>query len=339
MTVHDTAWVTMRTLDDFAGLREKLTKASHFWWPEIGPLGSTRSLVFRHRMARLGPVTILDSDFRDDVWMNGGELRPHYHVTLPAPTPSGLTGHNFSGVAAPGAFLVYRPEGNQGVPRYVGRRLAVMIDRDAVEDALGDALGRSVRSQVDVQPVLRSTTEAARTWITMASLLTEQLFRPGSVLHQPMVGTPFADSLVRGFLLATDHSQRPILDGEAAQAPPRVIRSAIEVIEAEAHQPLTVSALAARSYVSVRSLQHGFRTHLNTTPMAYLRDVRLRRVREDLLRSDPSSETIASIAFRWGFANLGRFTAAYAARYGENPSLTRQRSTHRSVRQQQKSLR
>ena len=126
-------------------------------------------------------------------------------------------------------------------------------------------------SQIDFQPVIPTTTGAARGWIKMVSLFTQELFRPGSVLHQPMVGMPFADSMVRGLLMAADHPYRATLEGEATEPPPRAIRTAIDVIEAEAHRPLTVSALAARSYVSVRSLQQGFRAHVGTTPMTYLR--------------------------------------------------------------------
>jgi transcriptional regulator GlxA family with amidase domain len=173
---------------------------------------------------------------------------------------------------------------------------------------------------------MATATDAVRSWITMVSLFTEQLFRPRSVLHQPMVGLPFADSVVRGLLLAADHSYRAILEGEATAPAPRAIRAAIDVIEAEAQRPLTVSALAARSYVSVRSLQQGFGAHVGTTPMAYLRAVRLRRARQDLLDSDSSIDTVASIAFRWGFSNLGRFAAVYAARYSEYPAVTLRRS-------------
>jgi AraC-like DNA-binding protein len=338
VTADNDAWVTVPTLDDFADLRKNQPESPPYWWPDIGPLGDTSSFSFTHRMGRLGPVTILDADFYYDVWVNGGEIRPHYHVTLPVATPSSAMDSNFSVAAAPGSVVVYQPEGKAGVSRYVGRLLAVMIDRHAVEEALADALGRSVTSQIDFQPIMPTTTHAVRSWITMVSLFTEQLFRPGSVVHQPMVGTPFADSMIRGLLLAADHSYRATLEGEATEAPPRAIRAAIDVIEAEAHQPLTVSALAARSYVSVRSLQQGFRGHLGTTPMAYLREVRLRRARQDLLESDPSIDGVASIAFRWGFTNLGRFAAAYAAHYGENPAVTLRRSADRAVRRQSRTL-
>ena len=81
---------------------------------------------------------------------------------------------------------------------------------------------------------------------------------------------------------------------------PRAVRTAVEIIEEEAHLPLTASSLAARCHVSVRSLQQGFRRHLGASPMAYVREVRLRRAHQSLLESDPSTTSVASVAHRWG---------------------------------------
>jgi AraC-like DNA-binding protein len=326
VTVDNPGWVDVRSLDDFAEVRNSGSESSSHWWPDIGPIGDTGSLSFTHRMRSLGPITILDIDFHDEVWVNGGENRPHYHVTVPVGTPSAATDDSLSLVTKPGPLAVYRPEGNASVSRYVGRLLVVMIDRHAAEDALAGVLGRPITSQIDCQPIMAATAQAVRSWITMVTLFAEELFAPGSTLHQPMVGTPFADSVVHGLLLATDHPYRAALDGEAREPEPRAIRAAIDVIEAEADQPLTVSALAERSYVSVRSLQQGFRHHLGITPMEYLREVRLRRAHQTLLESDPSRVTVASVACRWGFSNLGRFAAAHTARYQESPSETLRRS-------------
>jgi AraC-like DNA-binding protein len=318
--------ITVRSLADFAELRSNHLESSPYWWPEIGPIGNTDSFSLAHRMRRLGPITVLDVDFHNDVWVNGGEIRPHYHVTLPLATSPLATDSNSSFVVARGSGAVYRPEGNAGVPSYIGRLLAVMIDRYAVEDALADAIGRSVTSQIDVQPIMRTTTQVVRNWITMVSMFTEQLFRPRSIVHQPMVGMPFAESVVRGLLLATDHSYRGVLKGESTDPPPRAIRVAIDIIESEAHLPLTISTLASRSCVSVRSLQQGFQRHLGVSPMAYLRNVRLRRAHETLLESDPATATVSSVAYRWGFTNLGRFAAAHTIRYREPPAKTLLRS-------------
>jgi AraC-like DNA-binding protein len=154
----------------------------------------------------------------------------------------------------------------------------------------------------------------------------DQVFRPDSLLNQPLVGLPFADSLVRGFLLSAEHSHRRALATQERQAAPQVIRMAVDIIEEDAHLPLTVSSIAVRCHASVRSLQQGFKRHLDTTPMAYLRDVRLRRAHHRLSELDPSTTTVSSIAYDWGFTNLGRFAAAYAARYGELPAVTLRRT-------------
>ena len=58
--------------------------------------------------------------------------------------------------------------------------------------------------------------------------------------------------------------------------------------------------------VRVCTLQKGFRRHLVVSPMAHSREVRLRHAHHALLDSNPSTETVASVANRRGFTNLGR---------------------------------
>jgi AraC-like DNA-binding protein len=166
---------------------------------------------------------------------------------------------------------------------------------------------------------------ASHSWINMLSLFAEQVFRVDSVLNQPMVGLTNVDSLVHGLLLAADHPYRSVETGEAQPINPRAIRTAAEIIEDEASSPLTVSSIAARCHVSVRSLQQDFRRYMGTSPMAYLREVRLRRAHQSLLESDPSVTSVATVAYHWGFTNLGRFAAAHTARYDEPPAATLRR--------------
>lgn len=56
--------------------------------------------------------------------------------------------------------------------------------------------------------------------------------------------------------------------------------------------------------------------------MQYLKDVRLRRVREALMSASPESITVTAVAMRWGFTHLGHFTADYKRSFGESPSVT-----------------
>ena len=134
--------------------------------------------------------------------------------------------------------------------------------------------------------------------------------------------TPVVLHHVQAFLLATDHPHRPLLNSQARFVAPRTIRPALDIIETEPHLPHSLASLARRCGIGSRALQQGFARHLGMSPMSYLRQVRLGRAHQDLLIADPSVETVASIAKRWGYTNPGRFAAAHAARYGETPAAT-----------------
>ena len=103
------------------------------------------------------------------------------------------------------------------------------------------------------------------------------------------------------------------------------LRAAVEYIHDHAAEPVTVADLSAASGLSVRSVQESFRRVFDVSPLTYLRQVRLDRVRAELLELDPSLGAVGDVARRWGFAHLGRFSASYAERFGEYPKQTLRR--------------
>lgn len=79
--------------------------------------------------------------------------------------------------------------------------------------------------------------------------------------------------------------------------------------------------LATEAGISLRAFQNAFRTATGTSPMAYVRAVRLERAHGEL-RLGPPGATVSQIARRWGFVHLGRFACAYEQCYGQLPSVT-----------------
>lgn len=108
------------------------------------------------------------------------------------------------------------------------------------------------------------------------------------------------------------------------------VRLLTEYIDAHAHLPLTATDLANAVGLSLRGLQDAATRHLGMTPMAYLRQVRLDRVRTDLRTAPHGHITVALVARRWGFTHLGRFAADYSRRFGEMPSTTLQQASGRA---------
>jgi AraC-like DNA-binding protein len=104
---------------------------------------------------------------------------------------------------------------------------------------------------------------------------------------------------------------------------PDTVRRAVAFIETDPAREMALSEIAAAAHVTPRALQYAFTRHLQTTPMAYLRRVRLDAAHHDLQAADPrDGDTVTSIAARWGFAHPGRFATAYRNAYGQAPSVT-----------------
>lgn len=85
----------------------------------------------------------------------------------------------------------------------------------------------------------------------------------------------------------------------------------------------SVMDLCQRLQVSRRTVQNSFRSVAETTPVNYLRSVRLNGVRRSLMSTHPSELSIGDAAARWGFYHLSHFAAEYQELFGELPSQTR----------------
>ncbi|MFD2500703.1 helix-turn-helix domain-containing protein [Rhizorhabdus histidinilytica] len=86
---------------------------------------------------------------------------------------------------------------------------------------------------------------------------------------------------------------------------------------------MSLSDIAAAAGVPARTLLDSFKHFRQTSPIRYLKDVRLDNARERLRQR--GADTIAQVALDAGFAHLGRFAADYSKRFGELPSDTQRR--------------
>ncbi|HEV8389074.1 MAG TPA: helix-turn-helix domain-containing protein [Dongiaceae bacterium] len=88
-------------------------------------------------------------------------------------------------------------------------------------------------------------------------------------------------------------------------------------------QRVRLDVLAQIAGVRPRTLETHFRTFLGTTPVGWVRKMRLRNARQSLL--DAKGGTVTDVALASGFNQFGRFAAQYRAEFGELPSQTLQR--------------
>jgi AraC-like DNA-binding protein len=92
-------------------------------------------------------------------------------------------------------------------------------------------------------------------------------------------------------------------------------------------EQLNLLALSEVAGVSLRQLQHAFKTFTGMAPTQWLRLRRLNSARRELLSRTPAQTTVAEVAMHWSFWHLGRFSSSYRALFKELPSDTLKRAS------------
>jgi transcriptional regulator GlxA family with amidase domain len=128
--------------------------------------------------------------------------------------------------------------------------------------------------------------------------------------------------LVSLLLASVPHNKTRPIEAAGQTTAPFFVRRVEQFIEEHARDAITLADLTGVPGVSTRALQTGFRRFRNTTPMEYLRSIRLELARAELAKVGRLGSSVAAVAYASGFAHLGGFARDYQARFGELPSET-----------------
>jgi AraC-like DNA-binding protein len=205
------------------------------------------------------------------------------------------------------------------------RQGVVQLRAASLRAAAGlEPTGQALPEFASIRPI---SAGHSRTWRRGVDFVAATLREDPAVLDSPLVlgGT---ERLLAGLILATfpndafaSPARRELNDARA----PATLRRAVAFIEANAERDVGIEEIAAAARVSRRAVQQAFRRHLDTTPTAYLRRVRLDGAHRELLDADPAGLTVTEVAYRWGFCSPSRFTERYRAAFGTTPSETLRR--------------
>jgi len=199
-------------------------------------------------------------------------------------------------------------------------QIMVRIERELLERTCAQHMGQELRQPLCFDLGMDKT--ANPSWSSLMSYLFAEADQDAAVLRIPLLRAQFEQLVATTLLLGHEHNYRTALGQPAKAIVPSHVKRVEEYIVAHAAEPLTVAGLAAYAKVSASSLYAGFRDFRNSSPMAYLKHVRLQRVNQDLRNADQANETVAQIALRWGFRHLGHLATDYKKMFGELPSDT-----------------
>jgi AraC-like DNA-binding protein len=289
---------------------------------ELSPLSKNERFEALHNAAELDRVSFHYIDYGTEVEVTADRLDFHL-IQIPLGGVSHIvagahaitaTSHK-AAVTAPGGPV--RMRYSAGNPRLMVRITPDLLrERLALATAGGIVVPRKAGATIDL------TGGAGRSWRGLVELVMSDLERPDGLADSPLAADALQIAVVDGLIVSLAATPEEAVAERSA--PDRVIKRAVRLIEEHCDEPLGTPDIAEAVGVSIRALQTGFKKHLNTTPMAYVRQARLNRVRQSL--SDGSVRSVTEAAAKWGIPHLGRLSGDYRAAFGETPSETLQRS-------------
>jgi len=215
-------------------------------------------------------------------------------------------------------FLVARPDRPYTV-RWDDVGLQLIRVSPAV---LAEVAGAGPAGRLRFTSLVPESPASARQLAATVDFVASELLASPEAVASPLLIGGAARLLAGAMLTAFRHEpDRPAerLPGPGSTA---TLRRAMAFIEEFAGHDISAADIAAGAHVTLRAVQHAFQRNLGITPMAYLRQVRLERARQELRAASPAHTTVTEIANRWGFPSPSRFTAHYRAAYGELPRDT-----------------
>jgi AraC-like DNA-binding protein len=203
------------------------------------------------------------------------------------------------------------------------------VDLAVIDPALVDEVAESAPERVE-RPVRFTgyravSARAIERWkSTYAYVHAEARTSSAGVTH-PLVAGNAARLLVATALATFPNTALtdPTIE-DRHDAHPATLRRAIAFIESNADGDIGVADIARAAHVTTRAIQLAFRRHLQTTPSAYLRRVRLQYAHDQLRDAVPGTITVSAVAAQWGFLNASQFAAHYRVAFAELPSRTLQ---------------
>ena len=198
-------------------------------------------------------------------------------------------------------------------------RLSLAMREDALNRHLSALLGYSPREPLEFAPAVAAASGHGRRLAGILHWAAAESER-GAVLGHALIAARFEGFVLDALLLFQPHNYSEALRRVERRLAPRDVKRARDFIHEHLASPITLVDLVEASGVPGRTLLKHFRDAHGISPMRYVRDRRMERVRGEL--ASGSATCVADCALRWGFAHAGRFSIEYRRRFGESPSST-----------------
>lgn len=283
-----------------------------------------KDLSFRHSHSDIGNIGINLLHYGVDLTISGTPGDDSYILLLLLKGWGELTQDGAHSTVCPENICVINPDKNMSLSLTSDQsNLTLRVPRYLVDDFIGRETGTVLSTPLHFQPSPRHCGSGLRNFM---SYLCSELVRGSPSLTSDLVCRQIEQTLVGLMLTELPHDRMNLLSRISFPSSPAYIRVAEEFMASNARKHITLHDIAQAAGISVRTLQKGFQQHRETTPMAALRNRRLILARKELLRANPYSHNVTTIAMDCGFTHLSKFARHFKNQFGECPSETLKRA-------------
>jgi AraC-like DNA-binding protein len=223
------------------------------------------------------------------------------------------------------ATIINSGEQVESVTSESGSVLLISIDLNSIDLALGKLLDKTLKQPVVFESNIDLTSELGLSLKKFGQFLwaVADQHNPTdfSALVLQKLEQAFLDCTIEG--LPSNYSEELRYQNDGALS--CHVRKAQMFIEANLHEDIKLADIVAAVGVCPRLLQKAFSYHCGCSPMRFLTQARLQRIRQDLERSAHDTK-IVDVMMHYGFTQGGKFAKEYQQLFGEKPSETLKRS-------------
>lgn len=284
-------------------------------------LARGRVLNVRHNHARGSHVSVNFLAYGGDVEIDPGELQDFYLLQIPV-TGSARIQHRGEEVdTSPRQGSMLNPDRPTRMAwGHDCEKLMIQVDVAFLHLVATEWLGRTLPGQIRFEPAVDLRTPEGKTLRYIAER-TAQAFEVGTLASRLEDLQLMATE--REIALTLLHNLRSNITHLMARKPavlaPRSLRRALDYLHGHYAEDIRLDDIARATDQHPRTLQIAFQRSLGTSPMAYLRDIRLDTAKYHLSRR-VNRPRVSEIAYDCGFSHLGRFSKDFRVRFGHAPS-------------------
>jgi len=203
------------------------------------------------------------------------------------------------------------------------KRIAVAID--PVE--LNNHLSKLINSEIRHQPVFDLKPKNAQFWLNTINYVITQISNEPAILKSKNIQRAYTNIIISNLLELHNHNYKEQMSAKEDYMLCPQIKSAVDYIQDNIKNIISITDLAGFSNVSVRTLQRNFTRHMGITPAIYIRNTKLDAIHQELESLiQLENGTIKRILLDYGISDFGRFAQYYRERFGCTPNETLSRT-------------